>query len=409
MLKDQNNRLVYEKKDGSTFCQLQIWPAQRGSADAEANFKTDWEHFAGKPYNITDPAQKQTQTLNGWTVITGVGLASFEGIQFIVSVSTFSQGNVSWCIITQFNDEKYTTDIDNLLLTIKADKKKFAGKENPAVKTPGGEITNTSLAISKPTTNFDDGWVARALSDYVELKRQGTEIRLHYIDKTLDDARSNTTGVPEYYWAKYITPFFNVSNPQKWSGVEYPIIYFMEGNAVDKRTGKSCYVAIKIVFSGGARPVVVIAPNQASYQQQFRHPDDVNRMLNYNKFAVTAKDIAGKWSGSGGGGADYYSIYTGDYVGSHTLSTSDEFIFNTNGTYSSKYRSANINGGNAQFGGQDFKGNFTVSDWQVTATNRFGGKTTAFIAQLIAVKGGYLLYLEDPDYRASNYTLYKTK
>jgi hypothetical protein len=183
----------------------------------------------------------------------------------------------------------------------------------------------------------------------------------------------------------------------------------MQANAVDKQTGKACFVAIKIVYNGGARPIVVIAPNQSTYQQQFPHPNDIDPMLNSNRFAVTAKDIIGTWKGGGGGGVEYYNAYNGTYAGMSAVSSTDEFTFNSNGTYTSTYRTASMNNGGAQFGGQDYKGNFLVTDWNITATNRYKGKTTKFNAQLIAVKNGFLLYLSDPDNSSMNYTLFKAK
>lgn len=112
-------------------------------------------------------------------------------------------------------------------------------------------------------------------------------------------------------------------------------------------------------------------------------------MLNSNRFAVTAKDIIGTWKGSGGGGVEYYNVYSGTYAGMSAMSSTDEFTFNNNGTYRSTYRSASMNNGGTQFGGQDYKGNFSVADWSITATNRYKGKTTKFNAQLIAVKNGF--------------------
>ena len=225
----------------------------------------------------------------------------------------------------------------------------------------------------------------------------------------MDDARPNTIDAPEYYWSKYVEPYFTVSNVQKWSGVQYPVIYHLQANAVEKKTGKACFVAIKIVYSGGARPIVVIAPNQNSYQQQFPYPNDIDPYLNANKFAVTTSDIIGTWKGGGGGGVEYYNAYSGTYAGMSAVSATDEFSFNTNGTYSSTDRSASMNNGGTQFGGQDFKGNFSVTDWSLTATNRYGGKTTTYNAHLIAVKNGYLLYMADAANPSMNYTLYKSK
>jgi len=411
-LVEQGKRVLYQQKDDSTFCQIHLWPAQQGSSDPNANFKTDWDYFAGNQYKIGDPANKQNEKMGGWDVVTGVGVAAVEGMQFMVSVSTFTQKDLSWCIVTLFNDEKYTSDIDAFVGSIVTDVTKFkrtnTTQQQPA-HTAQNQQNNSGSGITKSTTNFDDGWTATITSGYVKLIKAGTELRLHYIDPSLDDARPNTIDAPEYYWSKYIDPYFTTSNLQKWSGVQYPVIYHMQANAIDKKTGKACFVAIKIVYSGGARPIVVIAPDQNSYQQQFPHPNDIDPMLNANRFAVTAGDIVGTWKGSGGGGVEYYNVYSGTYAGMSAVSSTDEFIFNGNGTYQSTYRSASTNNGGTQFGGQDFKGKFSVTDWTITATNRYQGKTTVYKAQLIAVKGGCLLYMEDSENSSMKYTFYKSK
>lgn len=409
ILKEQKQRLLYEKREGNSFCQIHIWPAQQGSTDATANFKTDWEYFAVKPYSLTEPPTTQTEKQNGWEVVTGVSPATMEAIPFTIAVSTFTQNDISWCVISIFNDEKYAATIDKFLLGIKADSRKLVRKPTQPTQQNNIPVINNNSGITKSTTNFDDGWTATPTTDYIKVTKAGTELRLHYVDKALDDARPNTIDAPEYYWSKYVEPYFNVSNVQKWSGVQYPVIYHMQANAVDKHTGKSCFVAIKIVYGGEARPIVVITPTQSSYQQQFPHPNDIDPMLNSNRFAVTAKDIVGTWKGGGGGGVEYYNAYSGTYADMSAVSSTDEFTFNNNGTYSSTYRSASMNNGGTQFGGHDYKGNFSVADWSITATNRYKGKTTKFNAQLIAVKSGFFLYLSDPDNSSINYTLYKTK
>jgi hypothetical protein len=155
-------------------------------------------------------------------------------------------------------------------------------------------------------------------------------VRPHYIDKALDDAKPNTVEAPAYYWSKYVAPNYAVPAPEKRNRVQYPVIYHIQGNAVEKAAGKNCYAANKIVYAGGARPVIKITTNKSVYQQQFPHPNDTDPILNAKRFAITANDIMGTWKG--GGGVEYYNAYSG--------------------TYSSTYRRGSLNNGGAQFGGQ---------------------------------------------------------
>lgn len=414
-LVDDKGPLYYKNTEGKNYSQLFIYPATAGQKDVERDFSKNWDFFARNPsQKVGDPETKEKDTINGWQRVFGAAKGVFNKQFFAITVSTFTKDSLTYFIAAVFTDKKFIPVTQEFIASVHPDENKFVhslqkqSQQNTTIQN-NTQPSGSNMGISKATTSFDDGWVANALEDYVKLTKAGTELRLYYLDRALDDARPNTVDAPEYYWSKYIEPYFSVIDPQKWSGVQYPVIYHMQGRAVEKATGKQCYVAIKIVYSGGARPIVVIAPNQNSYQQQFPHPNDIDPMLNANRFAVSAHDIIGIWKGGGGGGVEYYNAYSGTYAGMSAVSSTDEFIFNSDGTYSSRYRSASMDNGGAKFGGQDFKGSYSVTDWNITATNRYAGKTTIFNAQLIAVKGGCLLYMSDPANNSINYTLFKTK
>lgn len=412
VLKENNTKVFYERSEGKNYCQLFLYPAVNSQAGIEKDFEANWNFFArNTSQGINDPETKATDSANGWQVIFAGAKGSYNTKPFIITLSTLSKDGITFYAAAVFSDQKYLQTVQDFIGSIEPDTKKFVRNDNNAANLSAGNTVAASgkNSIKKFNTNFDDGWQATATADYVRVSKAGTEVRLHYIDAALDEARPNTIDAPEYYWSKYVEPYFTVSNPQKWSGVQYPVIYHTQGEAIEKATGKQCYVAIKIVYNGGARPIVVIAPDQKSYLQQFPHPNDIDPMINANRFAVTANDIIGTWNGSGGGGVEYYNVYSGTYAGMSAVSSTDEFTFNNNNSYNSKYRSASMNNGGAQFSGQDFNGTFAVTDWSITASNRYKGKTTTYKAQLIAVKGGYLLYMEDAENASMKYTLFKTK
>lgn len=417
VLKEQQNRLLYERRDGNSFCVIQLWPVQEGGSDPQANFKSDWDHFAGNAYNIGDPKEKETTQVGDWQTVSGIGIAEQMGIQFIVSVSTFTQGNLSWCLVTQLNDEKFGADVDAFVSSIVADSKKFKGKitaGNNSNNKNNDQVSNTTVAvnagITKYMTNFDDGWLATALTDYVQLKKGNAEVRLYYVDDALDNAKSNMIDAPEYYWSHYVAPYYNVVSPQKWSGVSYPVVYFMEGAATEKTSGRSCYVAIKIVYNGGANVILAVTADEGTLKQMFPHPNDMDRMLGYNKFAITEKDITGQWkAGTGGGIANYYSVYTGAYAYTTSLSTADDFAFNTDKTYHSEHYSASSGGAGTTYAALKYNGRYSATDWELNLTNRHNGNTEKYYAQFVAVKGGFLLQLVRSDYDVVKYYLFRAK
>jgi hypothetical protein len=403
--KDSKNRLFFEKVEGSTYCQLYLWPAITGQSDVEKDFQANWETFAHKASQIPQPETKEKSSAEGWDVIFGAARGQYNNSPYVMSISTFTQKDMSYAIVAVLNDQKYLPQVQDFIGTVKPDTKKFVRNQ----VSPPTPANTGNAGITKTTTNFNDGWIATPTADYVRVSKASTEIRLHFINAQFDDQRPNTTNPEAYYWAKWVSPEFTVANPQKWSGVEYPVIYFMQGEAIEKKTGKKCFVAMKVIYEGGAQVVMAITPTQTVYQQQFAHPNDLNRMTGYNKFAITAADVVGKWSKAGGGGVEYYNAYTGNYAGMSALSTTDEFTFQANGNYESIHNSAATNNGGTKFAALTYKGKFTASDWELMAGNRVSGKTKKFLAQFIAVKGGFLLQLTDSDYTPLVYTLFKTK
>lgn len=414
VLKKLEQALFYEKKEGKSYCQIFLYPAVNSLGEPALDFDKDWNSFArNASQGVTDPETRETDTTGNWQIIMGGARGQYNRQPFVITLTTISNGSLSYYAAAVFTEQKYIAPIREFIGSIQPDTTLFTaslpvqGNTNPAT---GNTIQpGNTTGITKSTTRFDDGWLGTPAESYVKLTRDKSEIRLYYPDEALENARPNTIDAPEYYWSKYISPFYDIPNPEKWSGVQYPVIYHMQGYGRDRQTGSACYLAIKIVYSGGARPIVVKTTDQQTYQQLFPHPNDIDRMLYYNKFAVTAADITGKWKGGGGGSVNYYSVYTGNWAGYSSLSTSDEFTFNSNGTYSSEYRSASSSSSGSRFGAVDYKGNFSVSDWSISASNRYGGKATHFHAQLIAIKGGFLLYLEDPENKSMNYTLFKIK
>lgn len=406
--------LFYSKKDSKSYCQLFLYPATTSLGTPEADFNANWNSFArNSGQGIHDPETKETDTANGWHSIMGAARGRYGNKSFVLTLTTLSNGEISFYTASVFSDQKYLPAVQEFTGSIQPDLQLYAGKQKSTA--PAVTIQNQSTSqsgqtgITKFNTRFDDGWFATATNDYVKVVKDNTEVRLMYINDALDQARPNTVDAADYYWNHYVSPNFQMAQAEKWSGVEYPVIYFKQGAGTDPATGKPCYVALKIVYSGGARPILVIAPDQQQFRQQYPHPNDLDRMLNYNKFALSVADITGKWTGGSGAGVEYYNAYNGTYAGMSAISTSDDFEFKTDGMYTSAYRSASSNMGTTRFGAIDYKGKYHITDWTLRAENRYKGKTTLFNAQLIAVKNGFLLYLSDNDAPSMNYTLIKIK
>ena len=371
---------VLKKDNGRQYVNLYLFRPRPADAAHQAVAAADWQTHAAK-HGLAQPASSNTATRNGWQITTASGAASFKGQPFLITITTQTAAGLAQTIVNYANDAALAQTANAVPVTIAA-----------------------------PPSAPNNSWTPAAKPDYVQLTNAAAEVRLYYINDALDKARPNTVAPPEYYWSALVEPAFRTANRQKYEGVNYPPIYFMEATAQDRQTGKPCYVAMKIVYAGGARVIVAITPNQAAHQRHFPHPNDMDRMLALNKFPVTAEAVRGTWVRNAGGGVEYYNAYSGAYAGMAANATSDEFTFNADGTYRSTHRYANTANGATRFNGLDYQGRFSLpTPWELHATNRVDGKTKKFWARLEAVRGGYLLVLTDSDYEPLQYILYRTR
>jgi hypothetical protein len=388
--------VVLKQDNGAQYCMMYLFRPRPSSGNHDSDAAADWKNHAAK-HGTLQPSKTSTSTKYGWQVTASAGTASLKSQNFLILVTTHSRQNLTYAIVTYFNDMRFADDIAAFSNSVQID-------EAPPATIPSGLMT-----MSRPRTNFDDGWVAQVRPDYVQVNKASTELRLYYVNDALEKARPNTVDVPEYYWAQIVARSFRASAPRKFVSVSYPPIYFMDAAGVDPQSGKPCFIAMKVIFAGGARVVLAISPNEATHKQLFPHPNDLDRTLTMNRFGLAAQDLTGTWVRNSGGGVEYYNAYTGNYAGMSASSSTDEFTFNPDGTYRSIHRNASTTNSGTKFSGLDYQGRFTVSDWELHATNRVDGKTKKFWARLEAIQNGYLLILTDSDYEPLQYVLFRKR
>jgi hypothetical protein len=298
---------------------------------------------------------------------------------------------------------------------------KPSGGDRQPPKT-GSESGNNASGNNKPagngytfsTTNFEDGWVSTIQDDWVLVSKNDINVYLWYaIPYNASDFSGTGLVERDYYWDNYVSKYFTIQTKQYQDNGEVIGSFkprYVEGWALNKQTGQKVFIAMTVSIAPNSAYVTVAAtPNEASIRRQFpkaneKYNSDLAAMSSYNKFAVGKNDLIGKWSNSGGGTLSWYSTTTGHYAGATGAVTSDVFQFNSNNTYTSTHNGATGRVGSMNTYQQKYTGAYTISDWQVTATKRWDGKTEQFSAWFEAGKGARALHL---DTQGITYTLYK--
>jgi hypothetical protein len=412
-LLEQKQRLVYQIKEANSFCQVHLWPAQQGSSDPQANFKTDWDYFAGNQYKIGEPKEKQTEKQNGWDIVTGVGVVELEGMIFIVSVSTFTQGDISWCAITQFNDEKYTSAIDKFLGSITADAKKFVRKSQPAI--PDKPIIPATQPVSNgfhfTRTNFDDGWVSIPQDDWVESSKGSIKALIHYPNKQADEYHHDGDVKLRTAWNTLVAPRYSNAVIRIFEDGDLYAIRpdYVAAEMTENASGKRVYVVMfkTQYYNGTGKYVEIIAANQQAFEKEFGNYEtnkanktwnELDKLQGRNKFAVAASDLKGTWTSDFGAAISYVNIYTGLDAGMMTNASTESFQFFNNSKYEWNLSVANGMVGNIRFQSAKSAGTVTVPDnWHIRFSE-IERKPRTYEAMFSCIKGLRILWLDGKAY-----------
>jgi len=139
-------------------------------------------------------------------------------------------------------------------------------------------------SITYTTTNFNDGWVATAKTDYVEVIKGNIEVRIYAPDGEVDKKIPPNMYSLDYAWSATVPPAFNVGQVQVRDKGQFSSGDNMwEAPVTDKQTGQSRYAGLTIRWNSGKfHTILVLAPNQNTYYQAFPNFESFERMLGYN-------------------------------------------------------------------------------------------------------------------------------
>jgi hypothetical protein len=400
------------KEDAATgsYCHITIYKTFPGGDDSKENFNMSWEALVGHTLGVTNaPEMQPPASEDGWTVETGY--ASFEkagvnGIAMLVCASGYEK-MVNVLILT--NSNIYEQAITGFLTSIDL-KKPAAGPANTTKTTE--RVVNTPPTTRKSkyqfnTTNFDDGWTATEQEDWVEVTKGNIKVLLHYPTDKINAANTDVDVMCAAAWNTLVSPrYSHIENYKITPGVlDYERPYYAQATLTDNATGKKVFVALfKKAKSGW---IEIITPDINTFLQHFgldvtkidsyadsKIWDPLLKMANYNKFAVAASDLPGKWTNTFGANTYYANVYTGISAGMSTYSSSQNYEFTAGNKYKWDLVMANSYGGATNFQQGKGAGTFKmVNNWQIYFSN-MEGKPKTYNAQFSCIKGSRILWID---------------
>jgi hypothetical protein len=415
---EKQNLIMYTKVDNKnkTWCQIGVYKSTTSKGNIEDDLQREWSEMAVKQFSITDTMQaSETQEADGWKIKTGSGKFTFNNQPAAVLLTTFSGYDRCTSIIATTNSQAYLETIQNFVGSI--DLKKPETTSNINIQTIQQNSTSNS-GFAFTTTNFDDGWTSTVQEDWVEVIKGSIKVLLHYPkDGTIFPADPGP--LTNAAWNILVAPrYSNLKNYKTTYISTYDRPYLGMGYATENATGKNVFIVF--FHQGYTGWLEFIAPDKNNFIQQYKFdPETIQydsndgllvplaNMTGYNKFAVAASDLKGKWTSDFTGIQQLYNVYTGQYAGMNINQSSQEFIFNGDNSYSWKLLAVNGMIGNVKATQVSSTGQFAVpNNWQIYFS-KIESSAKTFHAFWSCIKGARVLNLLDANAPGSGiYTKY---
>ena len=414
------NIISYTKinNKNKSWCRIGIVKSTISKGNIEADFESEWQDLIIRNYNPTEvPIMNEVHETDGWKVKEGVVKFKFNNTDAQAMLTTISGFNRCASIIITLNNQEYVCDIDTFLRSVEFKKMEIAtqtpatGIGSDAVSkipeeiktTPARQTDGKSFAYS--TTNFDDGWVATVKDDWVQVAKGATIVLIHYPNKQADAYNSVLMDGLKNAWNVLVAPkYISGSNFEFKPLTNWEPIEFAEADMVEKSSGRQVHVVLfkKDYNSGAGKYIEFITADKKLFEQEFGayHEgssgwEKMENMASYNKFAVAASDLSGKWTNDFSGAIQYVNAYTGADAGMNTHASNENFHFGSGNTYQWDLGVASGAVGNIKFQSVKSSGDFSVvSNWQVKLSD-IEGKPRIYDAYFSCIKGLRILWLDN--------------
>lgn len=406
-----DNAVQFAKEDAAkgTICMITLFKAATGTANSKENFDLAWTSVVKEMVTISTPPDMQpSATENGWEVQSGYAPYESDGNKGLVILVTSTGFEKMVNIIILTNTDVYEKEITEFLESVNLKK-----------PVPGEQVTTKNKAqhIKQPaphangfafsTTNFDDGWTSTVQEDWAEVTRSGIKVLIHYPNKKADEYNPVLLDGLKNAWNVLVAPKYSSATNFEFKPISgWQSIEFAEADMVEIATGKKVHVVLfKKNYSGGnGKFLEFITADKNAFEKEFgaynteasaASWDKIAAMANYNKFAVAASDLTGKWTSNFTGMTQYVNAYTGASAGANTHASNENYEFGSGNSYKWDLGVASGFVGNIKFQSVKSSGKFSmISNWQVRFSD-IEGKPQTYNVQFTCIKGARVLWIGD--------------
>lgn len=405
-------------KQKKNYCQIFIMLSTTSKGGIKEDFESEWQSLVVSPYGVTDAPQLSEPTSEGgWQAEVGMAPFTFNNAKSFAMLTTMSGYNKTVSIVTVTNSQDYIPTIQKFIASVVMKK---PATDNSSINNPVSKPTIQPVGNGKfafTTTNFDDGWTSTVQEDWVQVTKGNIKILVHYPNKKADAYNSVLLDGLKNAWDVLIAPkYSSATNMEFKSSGSWESIEFAEADMVEKTTGKTVHVVFfkKNFSSGAGKYIEFITPNKKAFEQEFGTYENLSanfgtgpgwdkmaNMASYNKFAVAASDLQGKWTSDFSGAIQYVNAYTGFDAGMDTHASNENFQMGPGNSYKWDLGVASGQVGNIKFQSRKSSGKFSMTgNWQVNFSD-IEGRPRTYNVYFSCIKGLRILWLDNRPFAKS--------
>jgi hypothetical protein len=405
--------IQFTKEDAATgtYCLITLFKALPGTANSRENFDLAWTSVVKEMVTVSTPPEMQASSIEkGWEAQSGYAPFEKEGTKGVVVLVTSTGFEKMVSIIRLTNTDVYEKEMTAFLESISL--KKPAGgtvKINKPITNPvkpqPTKPTAKSDGFAFTTTNFDDGWTSTVQEDWVEVIKGNMKVLIHYPNKKADTYNSVLMDGLKNAWNILVAPRYSSASNFEFKPITgWQSIEFAEADMVENITNKSVHVVLfKMNYSNGnGKYLEFITANKSAFEQEFGayHQttsgwENMEKMASYNKFAVAASDLTGKWTNDFSGAIQYVNAATGFDSHMATHASVENFLITAGNTYKWDLGVAGGNVGNIKFQSVKSSGKLSMTgNWKANFSD-IEGKPRTYNVYFSCIKGLRILWLDE--------------
>jgi len=404
------NGVQFTREDAAkgTYCAITLFKAVPATGDAKENYGLAWTSMVKEMVPVSgEPEMLAPATEDGWEVISGHSTFKQEGSKGTVLLVTASGFGKMVNIIILTNTDAYEKNVTSFLESVTL-KKPVADTEQEMAGTNG----NTTTTVASPaktdgftfsTTNFDDGWTSTVQEDWVLTTKGTTRVLIHYPNKKADGFTTDLLQGLKTAWDILVAPKYSSMSTVEFKPVSgWEPIELAEADAVDNATGTHVHIVLfkKNYSGGGGKYLEFVTRDRNSFVQEFGACDGtsgwekVEKMGNYNKFAVAAADLKGKWTSNFSGAIQYVNAFTGYDAGMNTHASNENYHLGPGNAYTWDLGVASGAVGNIKFQSVKSAGRFSmIGNWKIHLSD-IEGKPRTYDVSFTCIKGLRILWID---------------